>query len=279
MTTEVRHAVEWAADEEWNPGLHDADTFARVDPDGFFVAEEAGERVGFVSCVRWGPDFAFLGFYIVRPDRRGEGIGHVLVTRAREHQGRRVGGIDAVVAQQDNYRQSGYADHHRTFRHRGPASRWPAPGHRTGATVSPLSPAADPSTFDALVALDARHSPADRPRYLREWAVQPEIRTAVATVDGEPVGWAVARPARSGWRVGPLLAPDRAVAEDLMGSVVAGLGDTPVSVDVPEPNAAGAAMALEHGMEPVFETARMYRGTPRAYDLSAVYGLTTLELG
>jgi hypothetical protein len=34
---ELDLAVEWAALEGWNPGLHDADAFYAADPDGFFV--------------------------------------------------------------------------------------------------------------------------------------------------------------------------------------------------------------------------------------------------
>jgi hypothetical protein len=32
-------------------------------------------------------------------------------------------------------------------------------------------------------------------------------------------------------------------------------------------------------MEPVFETARMYRGTPPAQDPAVTWGVATLELG
>ena len=32
---EVSLAIEWAADEGWNPGLHDAECFYVADPDGF----------------------------------------------------------------------------------------------------------------------------------------------------------------------------------------------------------------------------------------------------
>jgi len=40
---ELNLAVEWAAGEGWNPGLHDADLFWDTDPDGFVCAERNGE--------------------------------------------------------------------------------------------------------------------------------------------------------------------------------------------------------------------------------------------
>ena len=58
---EVALAVEWAAQEGWNPGLHDAETFRAADPQGFFVGTLQGEPVASISVVRYDPGFAFLG--------------------------------------------------------------------------------------------------------------------------------------------------------------------------------------------------------------------------
>lgn len=35
---EIALAVDWAAREGWNPGLHDAACFYAADPKGFFLA-------------------------------------------------------------------------------------------------------------------------------------------------------------------------------------------------------------------------------------------------
>ena len=44
-------ALEWAAAEGWNPGLHDAHCFYAADPQGFFVGEREGVPIGCVSAV------------------------------------------------------------------------------------------------------------------------------------------------------------------------------------------------------------------------------------
>ena len=36
---DVALAVEWAAQEGWNPGLHDAECFRAADPRGFFIGD------------------------------------------------------------------------------------------------------------------------------------------------------------------------------------------------------------------------------------------------
>ena len=52
--------------------------------------------------------FAFLGFYIVRPDLRGRGYGLRIWNAAVDHAGGRTIGLDGVVAQQENYKKSGF---------------------------------------------------------------------------------------------------------------------------------------------------------------------------
>ncbi len=97
-----------AAAEGWNPGLADATCFAAVDPEGFFIGELDGAPIATISCVNYDESFAFLGFYIVRKDLRGHGYGLRIWNAAIMHAGQRVIGLDGVVAQQENYRKSGF---------------------------------------------------------------------------------------------------------------------------------------------------------------------------
>ena len=38
-------AVDWAAEEGWNPGISDAACFYNTDPQGFFIGELNGEPI------------------------------------------------------------------------------------------------------------------------------------------------------------------------------------------------------------------------------------------
>src|SRR5262249_8567150 len=105
---EITVGIDWAAAEGWNPGLADAACFASVDPGGFLIGEIDGAPPAIISCVNYDARFAFLGFYIVRPDLRGRGLGPRIWNAAIEHAGGRVIGLDGVVAQQDNYKKSGF---------------------------------------------------------------------------------------------------------------------------------------------------------------------------
>ena len=105
---EVALAIEWAAVEGWNPGRHDAPCFRTADPDGFLIGLLDDEPVATISVVRYGTAFGFLGLYIVKPGHRGRGYGLALWNAGVAFLGARTIGLDGVVAQQSNYRQSGF---------------------------------------------------------------------------------------------------------------------------------------------------------------------------
>jgi len=89
----------------------------------------------------------------------------------------------------------------------------------------------------------------------------------------------VIRPCRQGFKIGPLVADDRAVAEAVLDALIAAVGGGEVFLDVPEPNREAVALAQSRGLAPVFETARMYTGAVRAVAIHRIFGVTTFELG
>jgi GNAT superfamily N-acetyltransferase len=268
---EISIAVNWAADEGWNPGLADDICFAVVDSEGFLIGELDGVPAATVSCVNYGASFAFLGFYIVRPDLRGRGYGLRIWQAAIAHAGTRVIGLDGVVAQQDNYRKSGFQFAYANVRYGGTVAVPAAPQ----AGVVALSKAPLP----AVEAYDATVFPASRAAFLRCWiGARGHIGRALLR-DGRLAGWGVIRPCRRGHKVGPLFADDRAAAATVMTALLADLGEGEIFLDVPAVNREAVALAKDFGLVPVFETARMYTGAIPQVQLDRVFGVTTFELG
>ncbi len=76
---------------------------------GFLIGEVDGKPVAVVSAVNYDDHFAFLGFFIVRPELRGHSYGLQVSQAALAHAGSRTMGLDGVVEQQDNYAKSGFA--------------------------------------------------------------------------------------------------------------------------------------------------------------------------
>ena len=268
---EISLAVDWAAAEGWNPGSADASCFASVDAEGFLIGELDGAPAATVSCVNYDARFAFLGFYIVRADLRGKGYGLRIWNAAIAHAGARVVGLDGVAAQQANYRKSGFQLAYPNVRYGGNVPMPAAPR----AEIIALNEV----PFAALEADDATVFPAPRSAFLRAWIGSPGHAGSALMRDGQLAAWGVIRPSRAGFKIGPLVADDRAGAEAVLSALIAKVGGGEIFLDVPAVNREAVALAQDFGLAPVFETARMYTGAISPLRLERVFGVTTFELG
>lgn len=275
---ELDMGVAWAAAEGWNPGLHDADTFHAADPGGFLLGLLGSEPVGMVSAVRYGQGFGFIGFYIVRPAFRGQGHGMALWRAAMACLTGRTVGLDGVVGQQDNYRQSGFEPAHHNMRYQGVAAPLPTVALPAAApTVQSLAA----WSVDDVCSYDRAFFPDERSEFVRHWLVQRgSTALGVRGADGEWAGYGVIRPCRSGYKVGPLLADNSVLAAQLFDALVGCVPPgSPIQLDVPCTNPYAVALAESRQMQPVFQTARMYAGPAPTLPLHRQYGITTFELG
>jgi GNAT superfamily N-acetyltransferase len=269
---ELGLALDWAAAEGWNPGVHDAQCFYAADPQGFLIGLLGEQPVAVISVVKYGSGFGFLGLYIVKPEFRGQGHGLRLWNAGMQRLAGRCVGLDGVVAQQANYQRSDFELAYRNVRYQGQAGGISAPD---GAIV-PLASV----SFKALCAYDEAVFGAPRVGFLQAWVQQGDASALGVLRDGAVVGYGVVRRCRVGSKIGPLFADDADTAERLFRSLSArATPNEPLFIDVPEPNAAALAMVRRHGMVSAFETARMYAGDSPPQPAERVFGLTSFELG
>lgn len=272
-------AVDWAADEGWNPGLGDLAAFHGTDPTGFLMGFIDGTPVSSISVVKYPDGFGFLGFYIVHPAHRGQGYGIATWNAGIAYLDGCTVGLDGVVAQQDNYRKSGFQLAGRNVRHQGVPTPLGVTAGEAGCDIRPVSA----EDLPAVIAFDARHFPVRRDGFAAQWILpvgDARRATLLALRDGELTGIGTVRACRAGYKIGPLFADDAVVAAALFDALIATLPKgAEAALDTPEDNSAAVALAVQAGLAPVFETARMYRGTAPELPLSRIFGVTTFELG
>ena len=269
---ELETAVEWAALEGWNPGLHDARCYFAADPTGYFIGFLDGDPVGAVSAVRYGDKFGFMGFFIVKPEHRGQGYGMQLGRAGIEYLEGRIIGLDGVVEQQENYKKAGFEYAFRNVRYQGNG------GGEAPATDNLVELSDVP--FETIADYEQPFFPTDRSEFLKAWLSQPNAHCLGIMVDGKLSGYAVMRPCRSGYKIGPLYADQPELAEQLFSALKARAKPSdPVVLDVPEVNPEAVALVKRHGMTLVFETARMYMGGMFDLPLDRIFGLTSFEIG
>lgn len=270
--SEVDIALDWAAREGWNPGVHDADSFFAADPTGFLIGLLNDEPIATISVVKYDERFAFLGCYIVRPEFRGGGFGWRLWQAGMQSVEGRCVGLDGVVAQQSNYQKSGFRLAHRNIRYEGRGLGGPCKQRELVALGS--LPIAEIERFDRT------GFPVERSAFLQKWVTQPEARELGSVRDGQLTGYGVIRRCRVGLKIGPLFAKDSEMALRIFEALCSGVSTTtPIFLDVPETNLPALRLAERFAMRPMFETARMYAGPAPALNWNYVYGVTTFELG
>ncbi len=264
--------IDWAAAEGWNPG-DDAAVFWATDPDGFIGMDVDGELIGAGAVIDYGT-LGFMGLFIVRPEFRGAGLGRRLWYHRRDLLLERLPpwaplAMDGVKAMEPFYVAGGFRTAHEQHRMRlvTHAADTPPKVRRLSAPVGSLGQ------------YDARCFGAARPRFLGPWLRQADHH-AVVYIDDRLRGYAVIRPCRTGYKVGPLFADDVDVAEALLNALIAHVGQgSEIFIDVPDANPDAMRWIQTHDAEEVFVCARMYLRQAPQTDWAKVFGVTTLELG
>lgn len=114
---------------------------------------------------------------------------------------------------------------------------------------------------------------------MRRWLTQPGGKGLALQQRGDLSGYGFLRPCRSGGKIGPLYAADPFVARRLLDSLLSSIPGQPVSLDVPEANAAALRIMDELGWTQSFGCARMVNGRPIAFPVTEVFGVTSFEFG
>ena len=267
---EAEFAVEMAAAEGWNPGIHDGELFYETDPEGFFIAEIAGKPVGCASAVAYDDSFGFSGLYVVKPEFRGKGIGMKLTEKCLEYMGNRNIGLDGVVENEKKYQKiMKFRSAYSNLRFEGKGGGEVPDGLVEISTVP----------FKSLLEYDREMFPAPRSGFLEKWINQPDSYAFAAVEAGKLNGYGVIRKCRKGHKIGPLFADDQKTAEKIFLALKASVPGEFIYLDVPEPNKKAVEIAEKYRMNVMFKTIRMYSRKEPEIKLEQVYGVTSFELG
>ncbi len=205
-------AVEWATEEGWNPGLHDADVFYNTDSEGFFIGLLNNEPISCISAVSYGKDFGFIGFYIVKPEYRKEGYSIKLCSKAIKHLATQNIGLDGVVEQQENYKKIGFKIAYRNIRYEG-ITKLNRTKHKEIKKISEID-------FSLIQEYDLNLFPAERSDFLKEWLSMPESNSLAVISGNKVTGYGMIRKCRKGFKIGPLFADTEGIAGKLLESLI-----------------------------------------------------------
>lgn len=223
--SDIEFAVAQTSREGWDPTANSFRTWLAHDPDGCFIAESDGRRVGMVTTTCFAQS-GWIGNVIVPPEFRSRGIGRRLLNQAMEHLagcGIRTLRLEADPPGLKLYRSLGFVDEYESLRFeiKGPYESCDPTAERIGRDELP-----------EVFALDAEHFGDDRSRLLGMMFDDAESAYWVRTGD-RLRGYAFVVPSRSGLQVGPGVAADRQAADAILQTILANAGDTMVHLGIP----------------------------------------------
>lgn len=272
---ELDVAVGWAAKEGWNPGLNDADIFWQTDPEGFIALEKDGEMIGSGSIVSYDGKFGFMGFFIVKKELRGKGLGTKLWFYRRDHLLSRLDkeaaiGMDGVFDMQPFYAKGGFKFSHRDLRMESMARVI-----NFDKNVQPITE----NDFLAVSAFDKGCFGFNREIFLKGWLNMKDSLALKYQDDEGLKGFGVARKCVTGYKIGPLFAENFHAANELFKALSSHAAGNQIFLDVPEINPEALRLANEYAMKECFGCARMYFGSAPKLPYEKIFGVTTFELG
>lgn len=272
VPADLDFAVAQSEREGWTTSRTWFEALLAHDPEGCFIAEAGGDRVGLATTTRFAAT-GWIGNLIVLPTHRRGGLGSRLFAHCLETL--RGSGAATVRLEADPpgvniYRRFGFVDEFTSLRFRVRASGVTAP-----ARVVPLGAARLPG----IGRCDLPAFGDDRGRFLGLLLERAEAAFGVPGGD-DLAGYALAIRTLGGVHVGPLVADEPQVAAGLLAACLASAAGRRVTIDVPEPNRDAVRLVRELGFEETAPCLRMVRGERRAAgDPSRNFALATGATG
>jgi hypothetical protein len=178
-------------------------------------------------------------------------------------------GMDGVLAMRPFYERGGFVFAHDDVRFQGIAS----------GAMDPAARRINSAAFATVEQFDRMHVAAPRATFLRRWTFQPGSHAIALHEHDAMAGYGVARPAQTGYKLGPIFAKRPDIAERLILSLMACIPGEQVQLDVPTPNPAATRLAEKFDLKPVFTCARLYHGRTPDLPIGHIFGVTSFEFG
>lgn len=246
----IASAFRLSAQSGWNQTEQDWRRLLWVNPGRVKVWIDQAEVRAAFSVTAYGNKMAWIGMLLVDEAYRGQGLGKITfqtcLAEAKALDVETIG-LDATDMGEPIYRKAGFQAVH-------PVTRW-------GGTLRADQPVGAGSSIrsglnDSILELDFRIAGVDRSRLLRDLA-DSDAFCHILAEGGVACGYVFARPGRTAFHLGPLVAETREQMRDLLRAALANLKGASVICDA---LSAGSETVLDTlGLKPLRHLQRMAR--------------------
>ena len=267
-------ATQWTAEENWNPGVNDADIYYKTDPSGFFMGIYNKEPIGFIFSIAYDNNFAVAGVFIVKKNFRNKRIGVELGLKFLPYLKDKNVSINAVQSKIKLYSFIGFKPAFNICRFCFVKSQNNNPDSmRKNFKVIPFKN--NFSDFNAIYSYDRMCFPADRSKLLSLWIVQPQsFGLCVKDKENNLCGYGIIRKAYCGYRFEPLYADNLEIAELIFLNALNFLETgAQVFLDIPENNEYAMLFARKYNFQKIFSMTRMYKKFEPPVEKNKIFGM------
>ena len=184
------------------------------------VALEGRTLIGTALVTPFGSDYSAANMIIVKASHQGRGLGRKLMTAILPN-----AGTCRLVATNEGlplYRKLGFVETGQICLYQGPVTHVPQSGANTRHATAEDVP--------AIVALENRDAGGDRSALVR-WLFEHGQIFVIADETRQVIGYCALRDFGRGQAIGPVVAPDRHAAGDLITAAAAGLERSFLRID------------------------------------------------
>ncbi len=276
---DLAYVAESIQREGWGHTPLDVERCWNLEPNGCFIAESDGKRVGHVFSVFFG-EIGWIGLLIVNPEERGVGVGKALMEAAiiyLEDNGAKTIKLEAVERAVPLYRRLGFVDAFDSFRFRGTPQR-NGKEPRRNETVSVMNE----GNIDEIAQFDAQYFGSNRLSILKSLHSDFPQYCFYAKENQLIKGYIMARKTLNGLWLGPWVSTDSQVAELLFSKLLEATKKEAkdLALGFPAANTTATKLVEKYGLHLVGKSIHMIRGdTTNQGNVACIYGIGGPEKG
>lgn len=236
--------------------------------------------VATTAVITYGNDVSWIGMVLVDERYRSQGYGSEIFERGLDYaleEGGDVIGLDATHLGEPIYRKYG-------FECVGPVFRWEGTLPPAGCATEARNPSerieqVSTENVDLVCDFDRGQTGVDRSRLLRELLGESDVRGYLARDSTTSTGYAIVRPGRTHWQIGPIVTARPETIDPLLRAVTVDFGGHDMIVDAPDRTAISSSLE-KLGLSEDRELVRMTHPEPTAVlTTDSVYAFLDFAFG
>jgi len=275
--------LKWAEKEGWNPGRFEMKNFLKVEPECFRMMKWRDTPIACFAVFKHSEQFAYIGLYIVKTGFRGLGFGKILWDNTMKNLSPSMTiALNADPLQGKLYQNDGFSSAEMFTRFKGniPNNK-EVKISKLPKDVTLLPKSDIKVSFDSLLKYDTGIFKIPRESFLKSWLSMEESHTLCAMKGTEVKGYGVISKCVNGYKIGPLFADNKSIAENLLIGLCKRIDqtDSSVQIDISLENQQAVELAKKYKLKEVMKIQRMYRNEDPQMDNQKTFASATLEHG